>query len=392
MIGTWNMNAQTDTLKSLTAVGSGIPSLPLGLDHQSKSFAIASLQILDEEGNVDESLEPDLPADRLQYLYESMYLARVLDERSLNLQRQGRIGTFVPSSGQEAAVCGPALAMRPTDWFVGAFREAGARLMRGEPIEKQLLFFAGYEEGNTFEGGERTLPISIIIAGQCLHAVGIAYAMRIRGENDTAVLCTFGDGATSEGDFHEALNFAAVWQVPVVFVCQNNQWAISVPRSSQTRSETIAQKAIAYGMPGIQVDGNDALAMYKAADEAFSRARDGGGPTLIEAVTYRQKMHTTADDPKRYQDPAVLEAWLKRDPIIRFRRHLENKGIWSDQKQEAMEQHVKEIIDNGIAAFEAASDFRPDAPFDYAFGTTVARLEEQRAEFLDNIKREAAHG
>ena len=363
---------------------------PYGLDLRDRTFTISHLQILDEFGHLDTDREPDLSEEQLIRLYRAMVLARAVDDRLLKLQRQGRIGTFPPSTGQEAATCGPTLALNERDWFVGAFRELGGRLMRGEPIENAFLLFNGYEEGNVYEGGERTLPISIIISAQALHAVGIAYAMRLRGETDTAVLCFFGDGGTSEGDFHEALNFASLWQVPVVFVCQNNQWAISVPRSKQTRSATLAQKAIAYDMPGVQVDGNDALAMYSATKEALDRARSGGGPTFIEAVTYRLRMHTTADDPSRYQPPEQLEAWEKRDPLPRFRNYLQTKGIWNEDRQTELEAEIKQRIEDAVKTFEAKTDFKPDAPFDHVFGMKHPRIEEQRARFLDNLKKEAA--
>jgi pyruvate dehydrogenase E1 component alpha subunit len=280
--------------------------------------------------------------------------------------------------------------MSEKDWFVGSFRELGGRLMRGEPIENEFLCFNGHEEGNTFPGGERTLPNAVIIASQALHAVGIAYAMKLRGETDSAVVCFFGDGATSEGDFHEAMNFAAVWQVPVVFVCANNQWAISLPREKQTRSRTIAQKAIAYDMPGIQVDGNDALAMYQATKEALDRAKAGGGPTFIEAVTYRMRMHTTADDPTRYQAPEEVQAWEARDPLTRFRTYLESKGLWNEERQSGLDADVKQAIEDAVKAFEARTDFKADAPFDYTFGTEHSVIEEQRAEFLAHTREDSS--
>ena len=362
------------------------------LDSTDRTFSISHLRVLDENGNVDQEREPGLGSEELIRLYQAMVLARAVDDRLLKLQRQGRIGTFGPSTGQEAAVCGPVLAMTDKDWFVGAFRELGGRLMRGEPIENELLFYNGYEEGNVLPDSERTLPTSIIVAAQTLHAVGIAYAMKLRGETDSAVVCFMGDGATSEGDFHEALNFASVWQAPVVFICQNNQWAISMPRSKQTRSQTLAQKAIAYGIPGIQVDGNDALAMYQATKEALDRARAGEGPTFIEAVTYRLRMHTTADDPSKYRSEEQVSVWEKRDPLPRFRKYLQAKGIWNDQQQAELESEVKQQIDDAVKAFEARKDFKPDAPFDHVFGTPHPRIEQQRAAFLDELEREATDG
>lgn len=352
-------------------------------------FSVSYLQILDEKGNVDAKLEPKISQKDLLALYRWMVLGRETDQRLINLQRQGRIGTVGPSTGQEAAHVVPAFLMKDNDWFVGAFREAGARLVRGESITQALLFYNGFEEGNKKPEKYRTLPVSIIVGSQMLHAVGIGYAMKYRGEKDTAVLTFFGDGATSEGDFHEAMNFAGVWQVPVVFICQNNQWAISMPRRKQTKSETIAQKAIAYGIPGIQVDGNDPLAMYKATKEALERARSGGGPTLIEAVTYRLMMHTTADDPKKYRTEKEVENWTKKDPLPRFKKYLENKGIWDNAKEKKLAAEIKEEIDAAVKEFESIKELPPDAAFDYVFGTESDEIEEQRREFLQNLKEDA---
>jgi pyruvate dehydrogenase E1 component alpha subunit len=351
-------------------------------------YSISRLQILDEDGIVDPELEPDLSGDDLVRLYRAMVLAREDDQRMLKMQRQGRVGTFGPNTGQEAAVCGPALALTPRDWMVGSFRELGARLMRGEPLTSGYLFHNGFEEGNVFDGMDRTLPISIIVAAQTLHATGIAYALKYRKEKDAAVLAFIGDGGTSQGDFHEALNFASVWQVPVVFVVQNNGWAISLPRHRQAHSATLAQRAIAYDMPGVQVDGNDALATYSAAREALERARSGGGPSLVEAVTYRLMMHTTADDPKKYRTEEEVEQWWKRDPIPRFRKYLESRSIWDDGKQAALEAEVKEEIDAAVRSFESMEGFKPDAPFDHVFGTRHEGIEEQRAAFLASLEAE----
>jgi len=357
-----------------------------------EKFTISRLEILDENAKLDEKLEPKLSEEQLICMYRAMLFARAGDERMLKLQRQGRIGTFGPSTGQEACVVGPAFAMAENDWFVTAFRELGGRLNRGESLTSQLLYYNGFEEGTVRPGKDgRLLPISVIVGAQALHAVGIAYAMKYRKEK-SAVLVFMGDGATSEGDFHEALNFAAVWQVPVVFICQNNQWAISVPRAKQTKANTIAQKAIAYQMPGIQVDGNDILATYRATKEALERAYDGKGPTLIEAVTYRLTMHTTADDPKKYRSDEEVEEWLGREPLIRFRKYLENKGIWNEEKQTALDEEIKKEVEAAVQEFEARTDFKPDAPFDHVFGTKHDVIEEQRQEFLAALGKEADNG
>jgi pyruvate dehydrogenase E1 component alpha subunit len=339
--------------------------------HEIGSYSISYLQVLDEHGNLDQELEPELSEEQLIRVYRSMVLAREVDQRMLNLQRQGRLGTFAPCTGQEAAVCGPTLAMTPKDWFVCSFRETPGRLMRGETILQTFLFYNGYEEGNLLAPSSRTLPVAIPVSSQIPHAVGIAYAMKYRGEKDSAVVAFFGDGGTSQGDFHEALNFASLWRAPVVFVCQNNQWAISVPRNKQSHTKTLAQKAIAYDMPGIQVDGNDALAMYKATREAL-------------------------DDPKKYRSEEEVQDWWQRDPIPRFKLYLERKGFWNEQLQAEMDDEIKKEIENAVKELESKTDFKPDAPFDHVFGTPHQEIEEQRADFLADLaefeKKGAASG
>ncbi len=355
-------------------------------------FSISYLQILNEKGVVDAKLEPKLSDDELHKLYRTMLLARETDARMLKLQRQGRLGTFGPGTGQEAAFTAPISAASDEDWIVGTFREPGARLFRGEPLSQYLAYFNGYEEGNTFDPAKRVLPMSVIVASQTLHAVGLAYAMQYKGEKDSAVITFLGDGATSEGDFHEALNFASVWQAPVVFIVQNNQWAISTPRKMQTRAKTIAQRAVAYDMPGIQVDGNDPLAMYQATKEALDRAHAGEGPTLIEAVTYRLMMHTTADDPKKYRSEDEEKEWWKKDPLTRFRVYLENKGLLDEKSHAALATEIKAYIDDEVKKFEAATDWPPDISFDHVLGTRHPSIERQRTAFLANLNKEAANG
>ncbi|MBZ0273339.1 pyruvate dehydrogenase (acetyl-transferring) E1 component subunit alpha [bacterium] len=351
---------------------------------QVADFKIDYLQILDENGKVDAKLDPKIPKDELLRLYRSMVLSREFDQRMLRLQRQGRIGTFPPSTGQEACSAGTAMAMKDTDWYVGAFRDVNLRYLRGESLVKYLVFHRGYEEGN-YKIAERNFPLAIPIGTHVPHAVGLAYARRHLGDKDFAVVTTMGDGATSEGDFHEAMNFAAVWDAPVVFICHNNQWAISVPRKKQTRSETIAQKAIAYGMPGLQVDGNDVLAMYKASKDALEHARAGKGPYFIEAVTYRLMMHTTADDPKKYRDEEEVKKWWKRDPNTRFRIYLENKKLWDEKKEDALQKEVKDEIEGMVKEMEAVTEFKPDLGFDHVFAESVPYIERQRKEFLDAL-------
>ncbi len=355
-------------------------------------FGLEHLQILDDTGKLDAKLEPKLDDAHLLEIYRYMMLARESDKRMLNLQRQGRIGTFGPSTGQEAIAVTTALAMNDEDWLVGAFRELGARLVRGETLLGNLLLYNGCEEGNAVLPAEkRVLPINIIVASQNLQAVGLGYAMKHQGDKG-AVVSFMGDGATSEGDFHEALNFASVWRAPVIFISQNNQWAISVPREKQMHSQTIAQKGIAYDMPCIQVDGNDVLAMHVAVTEALDRAHAGEGPTLIEAVTYRLMMHTTADDPRKYRSEEEENEWWEKEPIKRFRGYLEKKGLWDDKREEALLAELKAQIDTDVKEFESRTDFKVDAPFDYVYAEEPAEIAQQRTEFLESIGKEANHG
>lgn len=352
-------------------------------------YEVDYLSILDKDGNVDEELEPELSDDQLLELHRYMLWGRRFDERMLRLQRQGRIGTFAPIKGQEAANVGSAAVLRDSDWMVVAFRESAAELMRGRTMEDLLLYYGGYNEGGYIPEDINNLPTSIPVASQTLHAVGIAWAMKYRGKDDVA-MAYFGDGATSQGDFHEALNFAGVFQTPTIFVCQNNQWAISVPRSHQTRSKTLAQKALAQGVPGIQVDGNDILAVYAATKEAVDRARAGDGPTLIEAVTYRMSVHTTADDPSRYREDEEVEKWAERDPISRFQIYLKNKGLLDDEKIEALEEEIDQDIRDAVERAEETMGEPVDAlkMFDHMYDEPHPYLEAQREELAEEQEAE----
>src|SRR5947209_11430063 len=348
-------------------------------------FQVEYLSILDSEGNLDAALDPKLPPGDLKALHRAMVLGRRLDERMVRLQRQGRIGTFAPIKGQEASQMGSAFTLRRVDWMVPSFRETAAMIWRGWPIEKLLLFFAGHLEGGQPALDQHDLPITTPVATQLPHAVGLAYAAQYRGD-DAVVMAYFGDGATSEGDFHEALNFAGVWHVPVVFVCQNNQWAISVPLKKQTHSRTIAQKALAYGLPGIQVDGNDVFAVYAAAREAVERARAGDGPTLIECVTYRLGVHTTADDPTKYRSEAEVEMWEQKDPLTRFRAYLEKRNLL----EEGLEQRVDDEIAEAIRRFEATAPANPLTMFDHVYAELPPDLRAQRDEMAARENTAAA--
>src|SRR5438874_4413850 len=333
-------------------------------------FHVEYLSILDSDGNLDAALEPKLSPGELRSLHRAMVLARRFDERMVRLQRQGRIGTFAPIKGQEASQLGSVITLRATDWMVPSFRETAAMIWRGWPIEKLLLLFAGHLEGGQPAPEQRDLPITIPVATQLPHAVGLAYAAQYRGD-DAIVMAFCGDGATSEGDFHEAVNFAGVWHVPVVFVVQNNQWAISVPLKKQTHSRTIAQKALAYGIPGLQVDGNDVLAVYAACHEAVERARGGDGPTLIECVTYRLGVHTTADDPTKYRTAEEVEAWEQKDPLTRFRIYLKKKRLL----EEGLEDEVDKEIAAAVQRFEALGPADPLAMFEPVYAELPPQLK-----------------
>ncbi len=342
--------------------------------------AVEYLSILDAEGRVDPALEPAIPPDDLRRLYRTFLLARRFDERMLRLQRQGRIGTYLAARGHEAAVLGSVYALRPTDWLVPVWREWAAYIWRGWPLESLILLYAGHTEGTRVPDGLRDLPVCVPMGSHVPHAVGIAYAARYKREG-SVTLCYFGDGASSHGDTQEALNFAGVFQAPVVFVCINNQWAISVPRSRQTRAQTIAHKAVAYGFPGVQVDGNDLLAVYVATRDAVERARQGGGPTLIEAVTYRLLGHSTADDPAKYRSAAEVKEWEAKEPLLRLRRYLEAKGLVDEAAHARLDAEadaeVRAAIERAEARMRAA---RVDEMFDHVYAELPAETEAERGE------------
>jgi len=343
------------------------------------------LSILDQDGELDEALDPELPEDTLRRMHRAMLLARRFDERMLSLQRQGRIGTFAPVRGQEASQVGSAAALEPEDWVVPSYREIAVNAWRGLPLEGMLVYNAGYNEGAHVPPEHPDLPNSVPVGTQLLHAAGLAYGLRVRGE-ERVVASYFGDGATSEGDFHEALNFAGVFACPVVFLCQNNQYAISVPRERQTRSGTLAQKAFAYGLPCLQVDGNDVLAVHVAAGEAVRRAREEHVPTLVELVTYRLEVHTTVDDPSVYRDEEEVERWEARDPLPRFQGYLEERGLLDDAGVQELEEEIEEEVQAAVDRWEArvAELPGPETLFDHVLAEEPPYLAEQREAFRED--------
>jgi pyruvate dehydrogenase E1 component alpha subunit len=302
------------------------------------------------------------------------------------LQRQGRLGTFARVTGQEGAHVGAAFALRPDDWLVPAFRETGALLWRGISMVQLLQLWGGDERGAAFPHKLRTLPIAIPVGTHMLHAVGIGWAMKATAEH-CAVLTVFGEGATSEGDFNEAMNMAGVFQVPVVFLCQNNQYAISVPYTKQTASPTVAQKALAYGMFGVQVDGNDVFAVYRAVSEALDRARTGREPTLIEAYTYRMTDHTTSDDARRYREEAEVAGWRQRDPIERLARYMRAKGLVDEAGEAEVLADADKQVAAAVDAFEAIEPPGPEEIFRHVFANKTPQLLEQEAELEARLAR-----
>lgn len=354
------------------------------------------LQVLEPSGKVHGHLVPDIAPERMVELYRQMVTVRILDTRMLALQRQGRIGFYGTCKGQEAATVGSGAAMGPGDWVYPALREGAVLLMRGYPLEKYVaqLMGCGLDEAHGrqmpchFGSGEkRFVTLSSVIGTQINQAMGTAWAAKIK-KHDTVVLGYMGDGATSSTDFHCALTFAGVHKVPAIFFCQNNQFAISVPFSKQTASKGIAVKAVAYGMPGIAVDGNDVLAVYRATTEAAERARNGGGATLIEAITYRLEGHSSSDDPTRYRDKAEFELWAQRDPIARFRNYLELEGLVSKELDQRIQSEQKAEIDAAIAIAEKS----PPPAVETLFTDVYAAMPPHIAEQLEQVRRETGGG
>ena len=356
-----------------------MPKTTLKLSNQ-----VTELAILDVDGNADAALEPQIDNEELLKLYRFMVLTRVLDERMIRMQRQGKLGTFAPCRGQEATQIGYIQPLQKNDWVVPSYRAPGAQLWRGWSIAQVLLFWNGYELGACPPQEVNDLPIAIPVGSHPILATGIGMGMNLRNEKNV-VLTAFGDGSTSEGDVLEAFNFAGVYQAPVVFICENNQYAISLPRAKQTRSETIAQKAIAFGYDGLKVDGNDILAMIVATRAAVDKARQGGGPTLIEAYTYRMEMHTTADDPKKYRSDEEVKEWEAKCPLLRFEKYLMNKSVLNQASIEDMRKNADEEVKRGVKEFEKLCVPQPEKIFDYTYATITPELQEQKDEFLSSI-------
>jgi pyruvate dehydrogenase E1 component alpha subunit len=339
---------------------------------------MTAYQILDVEGNLVGAM-PDLSNERILELYRIMRLGRMFSNKIIALQRQGRATTFGSLAGQEATTVGLAAPLQPQDWLATSYREIASLIVKGVPLSTLIYSFRGFTAPYPRE--THCLPIQIVIGTQMPHAVGLAMAAKIAGDPVVAVgVC--GDGATSEGDFNEALNFAGVFQAPVVLVVQNNGWAISVPRSRQSAAASFAARGPGFGVPSVLVDGNDLFAVYAVMQQAVERARSGQGPTLIETLTYRLGAHTTADDPTRYRDEAEVEAWRLKDPILRLQRFLMKRNLLTEVGNQKIIDEVEEEVNRAADEAQALPAPPPDAFFDYAVADLSPRLQEQRQDLL----------
>ncbi|GAB4389483.1 MAG: pyruvate dehydrogenase (acetyl-transferring) E1 component subunit alpha [Thermodesulfovibrionales bacterium] len=352
------------------------------MPEETENFSVRKLQVLNERGEADASLMPELSDEDVKKAYEALLLVRAFDEAALNLQREGRIGTYAPVLGQEASQVGSALAIMKSPaspWVFPSFRENGVYITMGYPMRLLFQYWGGDERGMVTPEGMNIFPLCISVGTHIPHAAGAAMAIRHRGDRAFSV-CYFGDGATSKGDFNEGMNMAGVFRLPAVFICQNNQWAISVPRQRQTAAKTLAQKAIAFGMEGVQVDGNDIFAVYRATREAVDRALAGDGPTFIECFTYRLADHTTADDASRYRDEKEVEAWREKEPLKRLRLYMNRKGLWSEDYEYSQKEKARAAVEEAVRQAEAAE---PPDPGDIVRYTYEALTPRQRKEMED---------
>src|SRR5512136_80301 len=333
-------------------------------------------QILKPDGTLQADGKPPIDDQTTLTLFRKMVFISIADQRALLLQRQGRFGTYAPIRGQEACQVGSTYVLQKGDWVFPAFREIGAAMMMGIPLKNFYLYWMGNEMGSRSPEGINFMPVSIPVGTHIPHAVGAAWAAKIKREK-VVTITYFGDGATSKGDVHEAMNLAGVFKTPTIFFCQNNQFAISVPRKIQTASATLAQKAIAYGFDGIQVDGNDLFAVVAATKEAVEKARSGGGPTFIEGVTYRFGPHTTADDPTKYRTEEEMEPWKPLDPLVRLRLFLKEKGLWNEEVEKKLTEEAQKEVDQAVKEAEAVPSPEPDEVFKYVFAEMTPQLKEE---------------
>lgn len=359
----------------------------MGKSHQSiATFEIGYTQFLDVSGEPLQDL-PDFAKDpqKLVDLYCAMVRTRVFDTKAIALQRTGQLGTYPSNLGQEAIGVGIGATLHPNDVLCPYYREYGAQFLRGVKMSEILLYWGGDERGSNFRNQKQDFPICIPIASQTLHAVGVATAFKLRKEPRVTVT-TIGDGGTSRGDFYEAINLAGIWRLPIVFVINNNQWAISMPRRDQTAAETLAQKGIAAGVPCEQIDGNDIIAVYYSVQKSIERARRGEGPSIIEAITYRMSDHTTADDAKRYRSIEELEAHRVEDPIQRLYQYLINREAWSPEQEKTLKEQCAQEVQNAVTEYLNTPPSPPSALFDYLYAKLPSALMSQREQAMQFAK------
>lgn len=344
--------------------------------------AFPTLEVLSPDGKiVNKDALPQLTSEQLREVMRRMVFTRVWDQRAISLNRQGRIGFYAPVAGQEAAMIGSITVMDKEDFLLPSYRDVPQMVFHGFPLYQAFLFSRGHVHGGQIPEGINVLMPQIIIASQCLQAMGVGMGFKLNNKKNVAITY-FGDGATSQGDFYEGLNFAGVYKTPTIFFCQNNRYAISVPIEKQTASETLAQKAVAAGIAGIQVDGMDVLAVIKATQDARDRALNGQGPTLIEALTYRFGPHTMAgDDPTRYRTKEEDDEWAAKDPLVRFRKYLEGQNLWSEKDEEAVIEEAKQAVADAIKKADEYPKMQVTDLIDNMFEGLPNYLEEQRAEF-----------
>ncbi len=347
------------------------------------SFEIFYHQLLNEKGELVGEL-PEFGQDSatLIELYQTMVLTRAYDTKAIALQRTGKMGTYASIHGQEAISTATGHAMKSEDVLAPYYRDYAAQIQRGVDMSEIYLYWGGDERGSCFQNQAEDFPIAVPIASQCLHATGIAFAFKYRKQQRVAVT-SIGEGGTSEGEFYEAINVAGAWNLPAVFVVNNNQWAISVPREKQTACKTFAQKAIAAGIEGVQVDGNDILACRKVIGDRIEKARRGEGPTLIEAITYRLCDHTTADDATRYQPKAQYDAAETKEPIGRFRAFLLNQKLWDEQKEAELLEQCQQKVKLAVDKYENQTSPELESIFDHHYAELPEDLMTQRAQALE---------
>ncbi len=342
-------------------------------------FKIQRLEVLDENGKADPSADPKLSENVLLDIYRKMFEIRAFDDLAFKMQRQGRLGTYPQILGQEAAQIVPALCLKPKDWLLPTYRGQGAYYARGMQLRYSLLYWGGDDRGVRFPEENNDLIFAIPVGSHLTQAAGLAWGCKIKKDGGVA-LAYLGDGTSSKGDLHEALTFAGQFKIPVIYVIENNHWAISVPREKQAATATLAQKAFGYGVFGLQADGNDALAVYAAVSEAVRRARSGEGASLIELETYRMGHHTTADDAGRYRAAAEVESWKRKDPLSRMRQYLEGRGLWDEARESALRIRTESMLAAEVRAYEETPPPNPLDMFSQNYAVAPRHLVEQREE------------